>query len=47
MFRTNLPRFIKNENDEELEIRQHLVIEEFKIEINLQTKSSEKYKNAS
>ena len=47
MFRTDLPRFIKNEHDEELEIRQHLVTEVFKSEINLQTKRSEKYKNAS
>ena len=47
MFRTDLPRFMKNENEEGLEIKHNLVTEEFKSEINLQTKSSVTYKNAS
>ena len=36
-----LSRFIKNENEEELEIRRPLAIEKFKSEINLQKKRSE------
>ena len=38
-----VPRFIKNENEEELEIRRQLAIEKFKSEINLQKNPSEKY----
>ena len=37
------PRFIKNENEEELERKHQLAIKKFKIEINLQKKRSEKY----
>ena len=38
-----LPRFIKNEKEEEFEIRRQLPIEKFRSEINLQKKWSEKY----
>ena len=43
MPRKFLPRFIKNENKEELKIRPQLDIEKFKSEINLQKKRSKKY----
>ena len=43
MPRKFLPRFIKNENKEELKIRRQLDIEKFKSEINLQKKCSKKY----
>ena len=43
MPRKFLPRFIKNENKEELKIRRQLDIEKFKSEINLQKKRSKKY----
>ena len=43
MSRKYLPRFIKNENKEDYEIRCQLAIEKFKSEINLQKKRSEKY----
>ena len=43
MSKTDLPSFIRNENEDKLEIRYHSAIEKFKSEINLQKKSSEKY----
>ena len=43
MPRKFLPRFIRNENEEELEIRCQLAVEKFKSEVNLQKKRSEKY----
>ena len=43
MPRKFLPRCIKNENEEELEIRRQLATEKFKSEINLQKKRCEKY----
>ena len=43
MPRKFLPKFIENENEEELEIRRQLAIEKFKSEIHLQKKHSEKY----
>ena len=43
MPRRFLPRFIKNENEEEFEIKHQLAIKKFKIKINLQKKRSKKY----
>ena len=43
MLRNYLQSFVKNENEEELEITHQLATEQFKSEINLQKKCSEKY----
>ena len=43
MPRNYLQSFVKNENEEELEITHQLATEQFKSEINLQKKCSEKY----
>ena len=43
MPRKSLPRLIKKENEDKLEIKHQLVAEKFKSEINLQQKRAEKY----
>lgn len=43
MPRNYLQSFVKNENEEELEITHQLATEQFKSEINLQKKCCEKY----
>lgn len=43
MPRNYLQSFVKNENEEELEITHQLATEQFKSEINRQKKCSEKY----
>ena len=43
MPRNYLQSFVKNENEEELEITHQQATEQFKSEINLQKKCSEKY----